>query len=104
MSVTGKTVNRIFVHNINGRLIRAVQIGFSVTAWCTWASRSAFDYLMVANEQGKVFVFEAFYVNIGKSLHRCYETVIYRSYVIEWGVGVIVLGNGHVVFLPFVID
>jgi len=103
-NLSGKIANQIFVHNVNGRLIRSVAIEFSITAWCTWSSRKAFDYLIVANEQGKLSAFEAFYVNIGKSFHRCHETVVSLSYQIDLGIVVIVLRDGHLVLLPYIVD
>ena len=100
----GKSVNRIFLHNINGRFIRSVPITFDITSWCTWASRRGFDYVMIANEQGKLSVFEAFYVDIGESFHRCYENVVALAYLPDMQVAVAVSQDGRTAFVPLVIE
>lgn len=102
--VDGKSVNRIFLHNINGRFIRSVPITFDITSWCTWASRRGFDYVMIANEQGKLSVFEAFYVDIGESFHRCYENVVALAYLPDMQVAVAVSQDGRTAFVPLVIE
>jgi hypothetical protein len=101
VTIAGKTTNRLFVHTVNGKLIRAAPITFSITAWCTWKSRRGFDFVMVANDLGKLSVFEAFYLNIGESFHRCCETAVTVTYRPEHSVAVVVLRDGHVVFVPY---
>jgi hypothetical protein len=103
LNVSGKTSHSIFLHNVNGRFIRSISISFCVTAWCTWATPKGFDYLLVANELGKLSACEAFFLRIDDPFHRCSETVVSLHYSTDLGAAVAVVKNGHVVFIPFVV-
>jgi hypothetical protein len=92
------------VHNVNGRLIRDLEIEFAISAWCCFASRKDFDYLVVADEVGKLFIAEAFYCAFGKPFHRCAGKVIGLSYLTESSVVVAVRQDGHMFVLPLVVD
>jgi hypothetical protein len=100
----GKTGQKLFVHTVNGRLVREAEIRFTVTAWCTWRSGKDFDFVMVANESGKLSVFEAFFLNMGDAFHRCYEAVVAMKYIRKQSITVVVLRDGRVVFLPYVAE
>jgi hypothetical protein len=94
----------LFVHNVNGRFIRTVQIGFAVFAWCSFASRKAFDYLVVADEVGKLFLLEAFYCDVKKPVHRCVGKIVGLSYLADSEAIAAVRQDGHLFLLPVVVD
>jgi hypothetical protein len=94
----------VFVHNVNGRLVRCVEVPFVVAAWCTWASRRAFDWVLVATENRKVFCAEAFYVRFEEPVHRCGASPVAVAYMTEPRVAVVVQRDGQVVFLPMAVD
>jgi hypothetical protein len=104
LNASGKTSYSFFLHNVNGRLIRSLPINFSVTAWCSWGSRKGFDYLLIANEIGKLSACEVFYLNIEEPFHRCYESVVSLHYAVDLAVVVVVVKNGHIVFVPLVVE
>jgi hypothetical protein len=94
----------VFVHNINGRLIRCVEVPFVISAWCTWASRKAFDWVLVATENRKLLCAEAFYARFEEPVHRCSALPIAVAYLTESRMGVVVEKEGKVVFLPMAVD
>lgn len=74
----------LFLHNINGRFIRCVDAGkFRISCWSSFKSRKDFDYVIFANEKGMVFLFEAFYLDIGQSIIKCYNNVVAVTCSIE---------------------
>jgi hypothetical protein len=92
-------VQYIFVHNVNGRFIRRVELPFVVTAWSGWASRKDVDYLIVAAGK-RVFWSEAFYARFEEPFHRCAAQAIGVKYLREAGIAVIVQADGQAVLLP----
>jgi hypothetical protein len=100
---TGKPVSYVYVHSVNGRLIRKVQLQFPIVAWCTWDSRDGFDYLLVSTGLGKLSVCEAFYFDVNESFYVCHTHVASLTYLRDLGVAVAVTGDGRVIFVPFVI-
>jgi hypothetical protein len=94
----------VFVHNVNGRLIRCVEVPFVVTAWCTWASRKGFDWVIIATENRKVVCAEAFYARFDEPVHRCGAMPVAVAYMEESQVAVVVQKDGQVVFFPLVVE
>jgi hypothetical protein len=103
-TVAGKIRNHIFVHNVNGRFIRSVPIGFAILAWCCFSSRKGFDYIVTASDVPKVSIFEAFYVNISEPLYRGKEQFVSVFCFVDKAV-VMALGvDGHAVFIPLEVE
>jgi hypothetical protein len=100
----GNLSHHLFVHSVNGRFIRSVEIGFGITAWCTWASRKSFDFMVVACEGGRMFGCEVFYLNIGEPFNRCTEQVMAVKYMREQAVVVAVLKDGRMLFAPLLLE
>jgi hypothetical protein len=94
----------IFVHSVNGRLIRCVKVSFVVTAWCMWSSRKAFDWVIVATDNRKALCSEAFDAKFEEPVHRCGATPVAVAYVPDSRVALIVQKDGQVVFLTLGVD
>lgn len=101
---TEKAKQYLFVHNVNGRFIRSVELTSPIICWCTFSSNQAFDYLVISNDQGKLNLFEAFYLNIGESFYRCYTPVIDLMYLKDFKMIAAVKSDGNVVFHPICIQ
>jgi hypothetical protein len=90
----------LIVHDVNGRLIRQVKIGFKIKSWFCWRSPEAFDYVILGTEDGKVFFAEAFYCEIREPIHRGTGSVLALTYMRDVGMTVAVLENGNMVYIP----
>jgi hypothetical protein len=96
----GKVEHFIFVFNVNGELLRRQQIDFQVTIWSSWTSPKGFDYMVVADENGKLFVFEVFFCEIGEGIFRCRSVVQWLTYAMDIGCVVAVTRDGRLIFVP----
>jgi hypothetical protein len=103
-TIAGKISYHIFVHNVNGRFVRSVQIGFAIVAWCCFASRKGFDYVITASDVPKVSIFEVFYVNISEPLFRGKEQVVSVFYFVDKAVVMALRVDGHAVFIPLEVE
>jgi hypothetical protein len=103
-AASGSPSYHLFMHNVNGRLIRTVQIGFAIFTWCSFASKKAFDYLVVADDVGRLFLLEAFYCDVKKPVHRCVGKIVGLSYLSEYAAIAAVRQDGHLFLLPLVVD
>ncbi|OHT05635.1 hypothetical protein TRFO_26513 [Tritrichomonas foetus] len=103
-SANSKDQHFMFVHSINGRLIRSTELSSPITTWCSISSNKAFDYIVASSEQGKLHLFEAFYLNIEDPFYRCYKPVVGLYYLKEAGVIVVVKNDGNVVFHPICVE
>jgi hypothetical protein len=95
---------RLFVHTVNGRLIREVPVPFEITAWCWWSSPKSFDYLTIAAPAGRLYVAEAFYCSFGEVIHRCYSEVRALSYLRDPSAVLAVTADGKVHLVPVIVN
>ena len=98
----GKICHFIAVYNVNGNLIKIRQIPQAITAWTTWKSKSDFDYVMFSSENGRIFYFEAFYLDVEELPIRASSTVVNIYYSPEDNDVVAVLSNGTILYAPFI--
>ncbi|KAK8897791.1 hypothetical protein M9Y10_000019 [Tritrichomonas musculus] len=88
----------MFLHNINGRLIRCADVGkFPISCWATFNSCKDFDYIVMANLKGMVFVFEAFYLNFGNPIIKCYSHVVAVGYSSDNDAIIAVKEDGNII-------
>jgi hypothetical protein len=104
MNTSGKQSSHIFVHNVNGRFIRKVEVPFVVAAWADWPSRKGFDYIIIGTETGRLFWSEAFYCRFADSVYRYNGVPVAVSYLVDAAVAVTVWSDGHMTFLPLVVE
>jgi hypothetical protein len=60
--VAGSEKFLVVVYTVNGILVHKTEIGFPIQFWHCWASTRGFDYLAYADEAGKVYYNEVFYL------------------------------------------
>lgn len=95
----------IFVHNVNGRFIRCVDLGNeAISCWTTFNSYSDFDYILFANNQGKLYSFEAFFCNIKEPFYRCYNHIVTVGYSKEHQTAFALKQDGNLIFCPMYVD
>jgi hypothetical protein len=75
------TAKRMYLFNVNGHLIRDVELSMNVTAWCTWKNVRGFDFVAVADDKGRIFATEAFYLDFRESLYFCRGVVLDMTFV-----------------------
>jgi hypothetical protein len=94
------TKKNIYLFNVNGLKIRVVQPQMEVVAWSTWKDVRGFDFLAVADEKGRVFVSEAFYLSFGEPTTLCRGLVIELAYVNEYIGLSAVTEDGRIYLIP----
>jgi hypothetical protein len=96
------TQDWIFLWTVNGTFIRKIAIDKGVAAWCTWATPADFDWLLVADNQRRLFAMEVFDLELTKSVWeaRSGVEVVAVSYFTEEGVAGIVQSDGQVDLVP----
>ncbi|OHT09334.1 hypothetical protein TRFO_21723 [Tritrichomonas foetus] len=91
----------LFLFNINGKLIRKTKININISHMHSWTTKKGFDYLAVADERGKVYAFEVFYLEIGNCLFRCNSPLIELKYFPDVSMIFVVTKYGTVYMIPF---
>ncbi|OHT13738.1 Beige/BEACH domain containing protein [Tritrichomonas foetus] len=91
----------LFVFSVNGELLQKRKIDFHINCWCTWTSNKGFDYMAIASENGKIFVFEVFYCELPERLHRCGSRVSSLFYMKDISCIVAATEDGRVLFVPY---
>jgi hypothetical protein len=94
----------IFVHNVNGRFVKSVPFRFQMKVWCSFASRRGFDYVIMGDENGELFLFEAMYPELMKTFYHCHRPVVGVLYLAEKGIFIIVARDGQVLLVPLIVD
>lgn len=97
----GKVVHIVCLFNINGNLIRIKEIHFVVSCWTSWSCEKGFDYVLLSDENGKLFMFEAFYLNILRPFYRCQRQIICVKCIFEEKIIIAVSKEGRVFFVPY---
>lgn len=96
--------HRIFVHNVNGRFICSVDLEFAVAAWCCLSSRKSFDYVVVADDGGRLYFAEAFDCRVQRLFPECGAPVVAVTYLYDSCAVLAATTDGRAVFLPLVVD
>jgi hypothetical protein len=90
----------MFVFDVNGRMVRKVELQFAVACWGHWTSREGFDYVVLATPEGRVFDVEVFYGVAGEPVYRMYRQPIAVAYFDEMKVIAAVSRKGELMFVP----
>jgi hypothetical protein len=94
------TAGKMYLFNVNGQLIRNVELSMNVTAWCTWKTVRGFDFVAVADDKGRIFVAEAFYLNFRDSLYFCRGVILDMPFVGDEVGLAVVTKEGKCFFIP----
>lgn len=90
--------------SVNGELIRKKILPGRIVALTSWKSASGFDFIAFATDKDKVYVCEAFFLEIekGKSVMRCPSSIKELRYSEELQMLVVVTKDGSFFFKPYV--
>lgn len=90
-----KTARFVEVFSVNGKLVRRVEIPFSIEKWACWKSREGFDFLIVSSNR-EIQMCEVFYLEFSVVEKSAAESLCCSAHL---GV-VFAVRNGKVVLLP----
>jgi hypothetical protein len=94
------THDSIVVFDLNGRLVRKIKLTIKIVAWCAWKTLKGFDFLAIADDNGKVFVCEAFYLTFTRLDIFCRSTIVCLEFVSD-AIGLLaVTADGRCFLLP----
>ena len=97
----GKLKHYVYVFSINGELIRKRKLDFEIAIWSSWTSNKAFDYMVISDDNGKLFAFEVFYCNIGEMIYRCNSRITTLTYLQDiWCISA-ATKDGRILFVPY---
>lgn len=96
-------VDILMTFSVNGALIRKTILPFKIVAMTTWKSANGFDFIAFANEKGKVYVCEAYYLDLGhgKPVLKCSSPVKTLTYSEELQMLIAVTKDGAFWFKPY---
>ncbi|OHT04027.1 Beige/BEACH domain containing protein [Tritrichomonas foetus] len=95
----GQLHHYIKIYTINGDFIRSRRIGKQVGAWSSFNNNSGFDYIIMANSENKVYLFEAFYLELGTEIYRSDFNINAVSYILNDSIAVLASTKGKAVFV-----
>jgi hypothetical protein len=99
--VAGKPRGAIAVYTINGLLVRSLPFRPAVEDWTAWASERGFDFMAVAADRGKLWLFEVFWLDVGAPAYRCGVEVVSLEFSCRAQVVVAVTADGALHMVPF---
>lgn len=98
-----KTIHSLSIFNVNGNQMQDEQIlDCGIISWNTWSNDSSFDYIILADEKGRIFWFEAFYLNLGKYIYRSNEQILEITFLNDISNAVVVTKPGRIILIPIV--
>jgi hypothetical protein len=95
----GKLEHFIFVFNVDRTLLRRLVIDFEIAIWSAWMTLKAFNHMVLADENGKIFVFEVFNGDLGDGIFRCRSQITFRTYALDIRCVVVVTKDARVIFI-----
>ena len=69
------TEDWLYLFTINGEQIRKCKLACAVSVWTTWSSTDGFDYVLMADTEGRIHKFEAFFLEIGAQIESVASVV-----------------------------
>ncbi|OHT07916.1 hypothetical protein TRFO_05026 [Tritrichomonas foetus] len=63
----GQIISFLSLYDVDGQFIRRKQLDFAISCWETYMSIDGFDYVAAAGKNGIIYLFEAFYLDIGEA-------------------------------------
>jgi hypothetical protein len=98
--ITNAGARYLVVFDVNGRLLKKEKIGFTVRCLYTYMSRDAFDYLVVATTDGKIFHTEVFDCQISDPIGRVMGKVIALAHFVAGRVTVVISDDKKMSWIP----
>ena len=100
----GRSRYFLCLYTANGDLIREREIEEAITVWNTFSTPDGFDYIILGTEGMKCYVFEAFYLELGKPFYNSKSLLAAIQYSTGTNVAVLVTIDGIIEFLPLALE
>ena len=95
------TVHHVLsLYSPNGQFIKRRTIANGIVAWSSFSTQDGFDYVVCADEKGKLWSFEAFTLYLDESFSRSSTQVIGIMESVEEGGAIAVTKDGKILFIP----
>jgi hypothetical protein len=91
---------KLFLFNINGRLIRGVEYSGRLQCIVTWKMPDGCDFCAIA-DRGQVRIFEALFLRLDEYVCPMKACVVAMRYVAAQRALAVVAADGEVTFIPF---
>lgn len=89
------------IYSPNGKLIKRRSIANGIVAWTTFKTKNGFDFIVCADDRGRLWIFEAFFLSMVESVYRCNGQVLSVSYSLEQGGILATTADGRIIFVPY---
>ncbi|EAY23633.1 Beige/BEACH domain containing protein [Trichomonas vaginalis G3] len=100
----GMLQHQIFLISPNGDIIVKRKSDAGVESWTSESTSSGFDVIGMVDEIGNVFVFEAFYVDLGRKVFSTNTKVVSVRIDPEDNVLILILETGKSIMIPISVD
>jgi hypothetical protein len=90
---------RIFLFNVNGRLIRSVECPFAVRCFATWRLVDSSDFCAIA-DGSQVRIFETFYLRLDECVCPVKAAVVAMSYLQQQRSLAVITADGDLLLFP----
>jgi hypothetical protein len=100
----GSSERFIYVFSVNGELLKKRKIDFQVVVWTTWTTADRFDFIAMADDNGKLFAFEVFYCELGEGVFRCRSPIVGLNYAKDLSCLVVTTRDSRILFIPYCIS
>jgi hypothetical protein len=97
--IAGAQHHNISIFTCSGDFIRSIEVGRPITCWSAVRSPAGFDYVAMADQGGDIYVFEAFYLAIGRRSFSVGMNVCSLHYEFEDDILVAVTEAGRAIFV-----
>jgi WD40 repeat protein len=89
------------IFNINGIMINSVPFHGIVSHWVAVTSSRGFDFIVLSSEDGKIFAFEAFFLDLRSPIYRCHCDLACLAFSKKSNVIIAAGTDGQVRLIPF---
>ena len=91
--------NEIVLLSVNGEIIKRKETDFTISSWCTWDEKGR-DYVCIADDKGRIRVFDAFNVDTSNVIFNCRCSVTTIDYIDEMHAFGVITSDGHCRLIP----
>ena len=99
--VLGAIKHYLFVHTINGKFVRKIDINFAVEDWICWSNRG-FDYILILANDGEIFYAEVYFLSLKKIFKSAKMQAVSLAYSEVTNCAIVTQSSGHAYFIPLV--
>ena len=105
---SGRLIRSLACYSINGELLAINPIRKKFVQWHAWKSRKGFDYVVAADADNSIYVFEAYYCKLSEKIPtervKPHVKVVQLYYLVAQSTIVILYDDGTLHFVPYNCD